>query len=200
MNKRSYIVCIALFIVFSLSYLLHQQQTKAQSQKDLAACIARFEKIYFDSIRIKPVALKPFFEKTGKWGYKDLKGNVVIKPQFSEARNFLYGRASVTHQTWKGFIDGRGELAIPYQFVWVSDFSKGVAIFSGTKEDKDLQGVIDVNGQIVLTFKGASPAPDFAGFDESGRTSVYIHDDPWAVGNPVSKKYGSLDCTGRIIW
>jgi hypothetical protein len=199
MMKKIYLIGTFLVAVCSLSYLLYQQRSKAESITKLRACIAEFEHIEREASRIRPVALVPFQEKHQQSGYKNLKGEVIIPANFTEARHFFYGRAVVADRNWyKGFLNEKGELAIPFQFVWVSDFSKGIAIFSGTKADRDLNGVIDSNGQILFTFKGANPSPDFLGFNQYGKTSVYVNNSFWDYGNPVSKQSGYVDCTGKV--
>jgi WG containing repeat len=199
MIKKIYLIGTFLAAACSLVSVLYHQQSKAEAVAELAACIAKFERINLETSRIRPVVLKPFREQHQQLGYKNFKGEVVIPATFTEARHFFYGRAVVADANWhKGFIGEKGELVIPFQFVWVSDFSNGVAIFSGTKKDRDLNGVIDLTGQILFTFKGASPSPDFVGFDQYGRTSVYVNNSFWDFGNPVSKQSGYVDCTGKV--
>lgn len=83
------------------------------------------------------------------------------------------------------------------------DFADGIAVFSGTKENPDLNGFIDLNGNVILKFWGANPDEDFSGF-KNGRAEVYVHeaDMPWGFlvppGNPVPKIYGYVDCTGKV--
>jgi hypothetical protein len=199
MMMKIHLIGAFLVAACSLSYLLYHQRSKAESIAELTACIAKFERIEREASRIRPVALVPFREQHQQLGYKNLKGEVIIPANFTEARHFFYGRAVVADKNWhKGFLNEKGELVIPFQFVWVSDFSKGIAIFSGTKADRDLNGVIDLNGQILFTFKGAEPSPDFLGFDQHGKTSVYVNNSLWDYGNPVSKQSGHVDCTGKV--
>jgi WG containing repeat len=199
MIKKIYFIGTFSVAACALSYMLYHQRSKAESMAQLTACIARLERINLESSRIRPVALAPFSQQYQQLGYKNLKGEVVIPATFTEARHFFYGRAVVADRNWyKGFINEKGELVIPFQFAWVSDFSKGMAIFSGTKSDRNLNGVIDLNGQILFTFKGADPIPDFIGFDQYGKTTVCVNNSFWDYGNPVSKKYGYVDCTGKV--
>lgn len=136
-------------------------------------------------------------------GYRDRNKKVVISPQFTEARNFSQGRAVVADLSWyKGFINARGEVVIPHQFVWVSDFFNGIAVFNGIRNDRDQKGFIDRDGNVLLTFRGAEPFPEFIGL-RNGRAKVYVYEAgaPWGFlvppGNPVPKIYGHVDCTGR---
>lgn len=90
-----------------------------------------------------------------------------------------------------------------WNFVWVSDFVDGLAVFSGTKENREQKGIVDFNGNIVLEFQGAH-VEYFNGF-ENGRTRAYVYEHeavPWGFllpyGNPVPRTYGYLDCTGTV--
>jgi hypothetical protein len=57
---------------------------------------------------------------TGKWGFIDKQGKLVINPQFDRAENFVDGLAPVRigdEKTGKwGFIDKQGKLVINPQF------------------------------------------------------------------------------------
>jgi len=72
--------------------------------------------------------LHPFKDDSGLYGYKDESGTVIIKPQYYYAYDFSEGRAEVEDKTRKsGFINMRGELAIPCDYVFVSKFQGGYA-------------------------------------------------------------------------
>lgn len=183
--------------------LLYRQVAQAQQERDLRECIARFEKIQIEAEKVEPVDLSPFSQGYQRMGYRDRKGKVVIPPQFAEARNFSEGRAVVADRKWyKGFINAKGEPVIPHRFVWVTDFFNGVAFFHGTREDRGQKGFIDRDGNVLLTFRGAS-MDSFIGFKQ-GRTKVYVYeaDMPWGFlvppGNPVPKIHGFVDCTGKV--
>ncbi|SRR5579883_1843576 len=196
--KRISITSALVVLVLPILYLGQQQLAKAQSP-ELRNCIAKFEKIRVESTKIKPVDLSPFLQAYQQLGYRDRKGRVVIPPRFTEARPFSNGRALVADRNWyKGFINSKGELVIPHKFVWVSDFIKGIAVFSGTRDDRELKGFIDGSGNVLLTFRGAIPEPEFIGFDQNGRVGVFVHDLSKEYGNPIPKIYGYVDCTGKV--
>lgn len=59
----------------------------------------------------------------GKWGFADLNGAIVIKPQYEDARSFSYGIAAVkTGGKW-GFIDKSGVMKIKPEFYNAKDFN-----------------------------------------------------------------------------
>ncbi len=75
-----------------------------------------------------------FKDSSGKWGFVNEKGNVVIKPSFSEAKSFSCGVAAVKKNDKWGFINKDGELVVDYQFVDVNYFNeKGINLVSLVK-------------------------------------------------------------------
>lgn len=197
--KRSHTIYGFAVLALTIFHPFNQQPLKAQPSSELHACIAKFEKIRIESEKIKPVNLVPFLQAYQQLGYRDRKGKVVIPPRFTEARHFFNGRAVVADRNWyKGLINSKGELVVPHKFVWISDFIHGTAVFGGTREDRDLRGFIDVNGNVLLTFRGAIPMPEFIGFDQNGRVRVFVHNLSKDYGNPVPKIMGYVDCTGKV--
>ena len=81
------------------------------------------------------------FKRSGKVGFFDPRGKVVIQPGYAHAMPFSEGRAAVCdgcaeieegeHRSVKGgkwgFIDRRGELVIPLQFSEAGSFENGRA-------------------------------------------------------------------------
>ena len=61
------------------------------------------------------------------WGFIDLKGNIVIKPQFVDVRSFSEGLAPVQVGKLWGFIDQSGKMVVQpkYDFYW--DYGNGLA-------------------------------------------------------------------------
>jgi hypothetical protein len=72
------------------------------------------------------------FEKDGKWGYRDKRGPVIIKPKFILARDFSpEGIAAVIDHTGWGYIDRRWVVIIR-PFVFDNDpdpFQEGLSRF-----------------------------------------------------------------------
>jgi hypothetical protein len=79
-------------------------------------------------------------------GYIDRTGKQVIKPQFSAARIFSEGLASVQRRNEKwGYIDKTGQMVIEPQFDWANPFKNGHASVTIDGNEK----VIDRTGRIV---------------------------------------------------
>lgn len=74
-------------------------------------------------------AQEPFKDATtGKYGYKDQKGNIVIEPKYAYARKFKEERAEVSDLNDKhGYIDKTGKEIIPLKYDLTFDFSEGLA-------------------------------------------------------------------------
>ncbi len=70
-------------------------------------------------------------DKDGLWGYADLEGETVIKPQYKEAKSFSHGLGAVFDGKKWGFIDKKGNVVIDYQFDDADYFNKkGVCYIS----------------------------------------------------------------------
>lgn len=139
----------------------------------------------------------------------------VIPPQFDMAGSFSEGRAVVVSTEGKsGFIDKKGEIAVPTIYDMASDFVDGVSVVSLDGK----YGMIDVNGGIVvpLEYDDMDPAfepgtliyarkDDLCGFidtkgdvlipfEYAGVDSVGFNDGLCAVSTGSS--YGYIDETG----
>lgn len=99
---------------------------------------------------------------SGKWGYFDRNGNIVVQPKYDRIGDFVQGLARVNlgaqwefPGTWQGgkwgFIDKNGRVAIPIEFNHASDFSGELAHVE--KEGKSFH--IDRQGR-----EARSPEPD----------------------------------------
>src|SRR5690625_1903603 len=63
-----------------------------------------------DAPRLFPVELD------GRWGFIDREGDLVIAPEFEEAKGFYEGRAAVKSNGLYGFIDSEGRIVIEPQY------------------------------------------------------------------------------------
>lgn len=97
--------------------------------------------------------------KLKKWGYIDEKGNIVIQPQFAQARPFSDGMAAVANEqfnpTW-GFINTKGYMVLkPVYRGRVSDFNSGYCCWRD--EDHGVDRFIDKTGNAVKSYPSATP-------------------------------------------
>ncbi len=59
----------------------------------------------------------------GKWGYVDSTGNMVIEPQYENAKSFSIGMGAVCKDGLWGYINASNEVRMEYQFVDCIPFS-----------------------------------------------------------------------------
>lgn len=72
-----------------------------------------------------------FADETGKWGFVDTEGKVIIEPQFDNAKSFSNNLAAVCKEGSWGFIDKNGKVVIDYQFLDADYFTiDGMAMVS----------------------------------------------------------------------
>lgn len=72
-----------------------------------------------------------FKDSSGKWGFIDIEGNIIIDPHFDEAKSFSNGFAAVKKGDEWGFINKEGQLVIDYQFLDADYFTEdGICLVS----------------------------------------------------------------------
>ena len=145
------------------------------------------------------------FERDGKWGYADSKGNTIITPQFAKADKFSGGLAAVyteiapaVRETKKwGFINESGQMVIAPEYEAVGYFSEGLAAVSRQWpwSDTDTWGYINKQGEMVIKpqFNKAFPFSEGLALVEAG--GVRFTD-------PIVKdfvKMGYIDKGGRWV-
>lgn len=68
-------------------------------------------------------------KKEGQWGFCDKNGNIVIKPQYEEARSFANGLAAVKQGGLWGYIDKENNMVIEARFSNAKSFSQNGSAF-----------------------------------------------------------------------
>ena len=87
-------------------------------------------------------------KRGGKWGYANIKGDIVIPCQWEFANTFCEGLAKVKDSNEKyGFIDKSGRIVSPCQWENAFDFSEGLA---AVQDRNDNYGFIDKSGHTVI--------------------------------------------------
>lgn len=93
--------------------------------------------------------------------YKAIYKGKTVLTEICQVGQFHDGRAKITfigapHRPIPkfGFINTRGELVIPCDYVWVSDFRNNVAI--GVRKRQQGLGLIDLEGRHMLPFNNES--------------------------------------------
>lgn len=141
----------------------------------------------------------------GEWdyGYIDNKANVIIKPQYQDARDFISGVAAVGVKTGNkpikyGYIKKDGTYLIKPRFDEARDFhtipgTKTEVAIVGIGEDKNTRkyGFVKKDGSYLVEPQFDYVA-EYTNFPETGYTNVY---------NIVDGKelYGALNSKGRLV-
>lgn len=116
------------------------------------------------SLRAKAENLKSI-EHSGKYGFVNDKGKIVIDIQFDDIQEFHEGLAAVFLYGKWGFINKRGKFIVQPQFSKVGDFSEGRAyVVHETEEEKedyiqvyDYVGYINKHGKFVIPIYDGGP-------------------------------------------
>jgi hypothetical protein len=148
---------------------------------------------------------------SGKWGYVNDSGQLVINPQFDAAEEFHEGRAAVClgkpcswyespkDSRW-GFIDTSGKVIVTPQYASASFFSEGLAAVctgdcSGLDATKtSIRGYIDRDGKLAIPMQFGI-AMNF----KEGLAQVCIGRCNWEKDNGYNGKFGFVDHSGHFV-
>jgi formylglycine-generating enzyme required for sulfatase activity len=108
--------------------------------------LAVLEQICEDKKPVTAENLTPFKEKE-KYGYKNDKGQVVIRAMYDDAHVFLEDLAAVKVGKLWGFINVYNNMVIPPQFGYAYGFAEGMALIS---DARNLYGYVNKTGQLVI--------------------------------------------------
>jgi hypothetical protein len=148
---------------------------------------------------------------SGKWGYVNGSGQMVINPQFDYAEEFHEGRARVclgspcswwdsfpNSSRW-GYIDTSGKMVITPQYGTASEFSEGLAsVCTGDCSSNPTQpfnrGYIDRDGKVIIPMQFGI-ASNFS----EGLAQVCIGTCQWEKDKGYSGKFGFIDHSGHFV-
>ena len=136
------------------------------------------------------------FEKDGKWGYRDNRGNVLIQPRYELAREFsAEGIAAVVDEKGWAYIDQSGRTVVRPLVVdnGPDYFREGVARFALDGK----VGFFDRRGQVVIQPAYAFAMPFFEGRAAvcQGCTEIQEGEHRSIRGG----KWGYIDRGGRLV-
>lgn len=168
--------CFTFIAVASITFAAFAQQPVVQQEFD-----------YVDSFSEG----RAIVVRSGKCGFIDERGNVVVPLRYAYARPFSGGLAAVVTGHWRseteidglyGFVDLDGKEVIPCEYEDVDSFSGGIAaVFKNRK-----WGGIDRQGNMVIKPQ----------FDDS----FCFTSDIAVVGIRTDKlRFGYIDKQGRVI-
>jgi hypothetical protein len=154
---------------------------------------------------------------SGKWGYINGTGQLVINPQFDYAQEFREGRAlvclgkpcdfwdaysnspTVPNSSLWGFIDTSGKVVITPQYPEATDFYEGLAVVCtgdcGLKPTKPhSRGYIDREGKVVIPMQFGA-ATSFA----EGLAQVCVGSCESQDSGGYNGKWGFIDHSGHFV-
>lgn len=74
----------------------------------------------------------------GKWGFVDKNGEIILEPQYEDARSFSNGYAAVKVDGLWGYIKADGQMVIPCTFVDAKDFTASGTAFVMVEDEWEL--------------------------------------------------------------
>ena len=74
----------------------------------------------------------------GKWGFVDKNGDIVLEPQYEDARSFCNGFAAVKVDGLWGYINAEGQMVIVNTFVDAKDFTASGTAFVMVEDEWEL--------------------------------------------------------------
>lgn len=148
------------------------------------------------TIEVEPVAkiveqkLYPFKDATGKFGYKDATGKIIVPGKYDEAADFREEKARVVLNKRHGFIDINGKEIVPLKYEYASLF-----FFNGLAEVELNRkfGMVDKTGNEIVPLK----------YDKIDRGGVYnnskggLENQGGFILVKSLGKFGFIDNTGR---
>lgn len=146
------------------------------------------------------------FEKNKKYGYINIRGEVIIEEQFDYGGIFQEGFASIKQDRKWGFINLTGDIIIPPVFDLTGNISEGIAkvnigykiaLSSNKLLDQGKWGFIDINGSYIV-----KPKFDLADSYNKGLAIInmgYKQDSNNLFKSIEEGKYGFIDIKGNFV-
>lgn len=146
--------------------------------------------------------------KNGIYFVLNLSGNMCVKDgsdyikipnKYQQARDFKDGLCCVCHDEKWGAIDKNGHEVIPTQYDYLSDFTKGIAIYRISSRDnighKYLFGFLNKSGAVSPAIYDSIWVDDTTGYIHTEYIERLIADDEKRIYNHPKR----LDCNGRFV-
>lgn len=147
--------------MYDSAALSKRPQARTSSMKE--------EKLPFDAL-VK-------YNKDNKFGFRDLRGKVIIPAVYDDIFNFKEDLAAAEQNGKYGYIDKQNNVVIPFNYDLAMSFSEGFAVVTiGEKS-----GYIDKQGNVIIEAK-YDAATAFQ--DGAGRVKI---DGKWATITPDGK-------------
>ncbi len=123
--------------------------------------------------------LTAFKDASGKYGYKDKSGKIIVQPKYDYTWSFSKGLGRVKQNGKWGYIDSTGKVVVALKYDDTRGFSEGLAAVV----QNDKWGYIDKTGKVVVELK----------YDGAGGFSEGLADVS------LNKKCGFIDRSGKVV-
>lgn len=161
---------------------------------------------YYDTEgRLLFTKTQPAFLKEGRFciftnkkvSFWDAAGNIIIKKQFDNAKDYRDSFAAVCSGEKWGFIDYHGNQKIPYMYDYAYSFSKGLALVRLNEK----WFFIDKKGNTIISIDSLKPIYPLK-FKKAWRNGTRYESS--FIGNLalvyINNKLTYIDRAGKIVW
>lgn len=152
-----------------------------------------------------PCPLKAFKDNKGKWGFKNpLNGVVAIAPIYDSAFDISEGLAAVEQNEEWGYIDGTGDVAIPFIYNYAENFYDGHAtVYESDGDGNQTRKEIDIDGTLHLEIHKVKGLFGFTDIEENVIIpAIYDEVLPFSEGLATVRKgnkWGYINKNGEIV-
>jgi hypothetical protein len=163
-------------------------------------CVITLLAIGVGNLRSQQIPSLFKIESDSKYGFMDINGKVIVRPQFDVAGDFSEGLALVAQGGKYGFLDSTGNVVIKLQYQLAKSFSQGRA---AVRID-DKWGFIDKTGRLVIpaTYYACDSFSDSLALVLMERPALHLPNGvffgPGAEVSVKSKKLGYIDLNGKV--
>ena len=178
-------ITILIGLIFLVAIGLLFACNSGQSKKDDFSSILNDPRVNSKEVGLREGIV--FFQviENDKYGFRDLEGNIVIKPQFDFAEIFSEGYSAVRIADKWGLIDKKGNYIIKPQYGFLGGVHNGLLSF----RQNDKYGFLDTKGAIKISRQ-------FYWVDEFSEGLCVISTD---FQSKEPRRYGYIDTTGKIV-
>jgi len=191
-TKKSILVCVCIPLFFSCG---NETTTHVENLIDTASITSNADSTQNLTTAVKGDYIYAFYdyENTSKYGLKNKKGEIVLKPVFDCMGIYTNGKVPVIKDNKHGFADinGNTKWLNDYTFETSSNEMSGEVFIKGNNEELVL--VRDPKGMLYYFNYSMKKIIDCSNYDDAFEFSTGL---AIVVKN---NKYGFIDRTGKLI-
>ena len=166
------------------------------------------------------------FEKDGKFGYLDKKGNVVIPADYvyestttKTIQSFQKGLVKVKKDNKYGVLDKTGKIVVPFEYdgLYLSNYGKYVSVYNNIN-GKNTWGIVNMQNKVLIpiVYEQLQIDSNLIGIKQNGKWGMkdisgkdilpleYDQVTPYAQNQVImatkGSQYGYLDAKGKWLF